>query len=768
MRNSFLKITSIIIIEILIVSISIAQTNGYFQRIAMVSDGRVTRFTKFPITIYLGDSNINSNYLDDLMYALKEWQDGSSGILSFEIVDKPDSADILISWSNKIEENYREHPLGMAELHRINQEKYYVEIQICLRDPITAKPLSNDQMKIVLLHEIGHAIGLWGHSKDKNDVMYYADENLHLSANDIATLKTLYSYNNNYPIHELTISAIKEDMDQNPNSAELHYLLGTIYIDQKDYISGIDSLKKCINLNPEYYKARVALASAYKSIGQEKFAIAEYVELAKIKPSAIIYNVIGVSYYESGEIEQAISYIKRALEFDRIYEPAKRNLLRIYLIGANDYINKKMYDKAVYILSEGVQVFPDKPEILNLLGICYMEMGKFDEAVRQYEFALRINPGFEIAKKNMASCYNNYGIKLAQAGQWDSAISAYKKAVELSPDMEGIKKNISALYWNQAQHFVSIGNYREALNAYIEFLKYEPDNKDGYNNLGAIYSKLGDNKSAITVLEHALKIDPNSEDIKTNLAIAHQKYGIELMEKRSYDSALNEFHKSLELMPNDPDIYAILAMAYERIGKLDEACKYVDLAIKIDPQNKTAKKIIWNIKIQQAENYIKAKDYDKALECYTTIPEDEATPSLHDNIAYVYIMKGMYAPAIEELEIALKYDPYDEIANRNLISIESKLKRELLRSSGLQEVKNNLARVRLSISMSYANRGDLIKAKQTLKSAIDLKPDDDELLHLLNDGCEKLSEKFAKKGDKREAGTILGWQRDLAKLERTK
>ncbi|HGE69564.1 TPA: hypothetical protein ENX78_01930, partial [Candidatus Poribacteria bacterium] len=159
---------------------------------------------------------------------------------------------------------------------------------------------------------------------------------------------------------------------------------------------------------------------------------------------------------------------------------------------------------------------------------------------------------------------------------------------------------------------------------------------------------------------------------------------------------------------------------------------------------------------------------DKALECYTTIPEDEATPSLHDNIAYIYIMKGMYAPAIEELEIALKYDPYDEIANRNLISIESKLKRELLRSSGLQEVKNNLARVRLSISMSYANRGDLIKAKQTLKSAIDLKPDDDELLHLLNDGCEKLSEKFAKKGDKREAGTILGWQRDLAKLERTK
>ncbi len=749
----------LLIIEFAITFNSLSQSDGYFQRIAMVSDGRITRFTNMPISVYLVNADLKPNYIDDLNYALKEWQDGSSGILSFEIVDKPDKADILISWFNKIEESYREHPLGMTELHRINKDKYYVEMQICLRDPITAKPLSDEQMKIVLLHEIGHAIGLWGHSKDKDDVMYYASDKLHLSENDILTVKTLYSHSNNYPIYELTISAIKEDMAQNPMDANLHYLLGTVYIDQKDYISGINSLRKCLSLNPEYYKAHIALASAYKAIGQEESAISEYIELANIKPSAVIYNVIGVSYYENGDVDQAIKYIKRALELDRIYEPARRNLFKIYLDSANNYVGKKMYDKAVYILSEAIGTFPNNPEILNLFGICYTEAGNYEEALKQYELAIRVNPGFETAKKNMALCYNNYGIKLAEAGQWESAISAYKKAIELSPDIESIKRNLSTLYWNQAQYLVNIGKDKDALNAYIEFLKYEPKNKDGYNNLGAIYSRLGDNKSAIAVLEYALKIDPNSEDIKTNLAIAHQKYGIDLMQGRSYNLAINEFHKSLEFLPNEPNIYALIAMAYEKMGNLDEASRNIDLAMKIDPDNETAKKIIWNIKIQQAENYIKAKNYDKALECYNSIPEDISTPSLHNNIAYIYIMKGMYVPAIEELEVALKYDSYDNIANQNLLSIESKLKQMLSQNSGSQKIKDDLVRVRISIAMSYINRGDLLKAKQALKSACDLKPVDEELLNLFNNACEKLADKLAKKGDKKGSEVILSWQK---------
>lgn len=183
------------------------------------------------------------------------------------------------------------------------------------------------------------------------------------------------------------------------------------------------------------------------------------------------------------------------------------------------------------------------------------------------------------------------------------------------------------------------------------------------------------------------------------------------------------------------------------------------MAIKIDPKNETAKKIIWNIKVQQAENYIKNQDYDKALECYNSIPEDITTPSLHDNIAYIYIMKGMYVKAIEELEIALKHNPHDSIANQNLLSIESKLKQMLLRNSGSQETKDDLARVKISIAMSYANRGDLIKAKQALKSAYDLKAKDNEVLNLFNDACEKLANKLIKKGDRKGAEEVLSWRK---------
>jgi tetratricopeptide (TPR) repeat protein len=762
MRKFFIKILPVFFIITNVMTINcIAQSDGYFQRVAMVSDGRITRFSKMPITVYVENlSDSRRNYIDDLNYSLKEWHDGSSDLLSFETVDKADGAAILISWSGKIEDEYRDHPLGMAELHRMDQGNYFAEIQICQRDPVTGKPLSNDQMKVVFLHEIGHAVGLWGHSKDKNDVMYYASNVLHPTINDIVTLKAVYSYENNYPIHELTISALKEDIDLDSSDAGLYYLLGSIYIDKKDYENGINSLKKCLMINPKYNKAHVILASAYRAIGQEKDAISEYMAIANANPSALIYNVIGVSYYESGDFAQALVYLKKAVELDRIYEPAKRNLYRIYLGAADDYISKKMYNKAIELLNEAVGVFPDRPEIFNQLGIVYSEMGRYDDALKQYEFAFRINPGFGTANNNIASCYNNIGIKLAESERWNEAITAYKKAIELAPDLEGPKKNITALYWNQAQHFVSIGKDKEALNVYIELLSHDPNNGDAYNNLGAIYSRLGNNKDAVTILEHALQIDPESEDVKSNLAVAHQKYGIELIEKRSYESALDQFVKTLELSPNNPDAYVCLAMIYEKLGKYDEATRNVGLALEIDPKNNNAKKIIWNLKIQQAEDYIKAKNYDKALECYTSIPNEMITPALHDNMAYIYIMKGMFIEAISEIEIALKSDPYDDTANKNLLSIESKLKRMLSQNSGSQKARGDLARTRLSIAMSYVNRGDLMKAKQILKSAIDLKSNDSEVMDLLNDGCRKLASRFSQKGNKKQSEEILAWQAD--------
>jgi predicted Zn-dependent protease len=49
-----------------------------------------------------------------------------------------------------------------------------------------------EQVTKLVLHELGHAIGIWGHSKDPNDIMYTHPIVSQLSSRDIKTVRRLY------------------------------------------------------------------------------------------------------------------------------------------------------------------------------------------------------------------------------------------------------------------------------------------------------------------------------------------------------------------------------------------------------------------------------------------------------------------------------------------------------------------------------------------------------------------------------------------------
>ena len=716
------------------------QTNNYFKRIAMVSDGRVTRFTKFPITVYVeGMDTRGKEYADDLRYALREWEQCSSGILKFQQVDLPDGADISVSWVNKMEADDQDHPLGVAELQRTNDDKFKIEMRICLRDWKTNKPLTHDQIKTILLHEFGHALGLWGHSKDKEDVMYYAANALHPTSRDINTLKAIYSHENNYSLHAESIKAIRQEMRSKLEDARLHFLLGTVQLDQGEYSQAIDSLKKSLSLNPRFHKASAALASAYRAGGQDQDAIVEYMSLAESDPSATVYNIIGALYFEKGDMEEAIKYFKKALEMERTYEPARKNLYNIYLNKGKELIDMKMQDAAVTILLDSIELFPDKPDLYNTLGTAYSTSGQFEEAIRQYSKALQINPAFISAKKNMASCYNNQGVKYVEAGQWEKAIGAYTNAMRLMPEMEEARKNLSAAYWNRAVELSKEGKNAEAIKAYQEFLVREPDSRDVHNNLGAIYFRMGDHEAAVAEFEKALKLgsaDKNqgeSEDnvrlLTENLVIAHQKRGLAFFEKKSYFRAEQAFKKGLELAPDNVNLHLSLAQVYLVLERWDNAAKYVDKALKLDPNNVPGRKMMVNLNMQQGYSYFQRKDYERSLEYFSKIPAD--------------LM------------------PQDEASQKNLVIIEKQFGQVFSNNRTSWRTKDRLVRLRLSLAVLHMNRDELIKAKAVLKSAVDLKPQDRDVRSLLTEGCEKLREMLTKRGAGGEAREIANWVKQL-------
>ncbi len=87
---------------------------------------------------------------------------------------------------------------GMSKLDTISisGKNYIQDVRIEIATTSPADLRYNDAgMMITSLHEMGHALGLWGHSNDPNDVMYVTGPaaGAILSARDVLSINALYS-----------------------------------------------------------------------------------------------------------------------------------------------------------------------------------------------------------------------------------------------------------------------------------------------------------------------------------------------------------------------------------------------------------------------------------------------------------------------------------------------------------------------------------------------------------------------------------------------
>lgn len=127
----------------------------------------------------------------------KTWDDALGSNLNFIYVNNKDEADIIITYKNRLGGT----SLGVTQTSHVQiQGKTYLSkayITIAKQNPTGA--LQNDsELYHVILHEIGHAIGILGHSKSIYDIMYPSDasvKNQTLSTKDIDTVKKMYGFN---------------------------------------------------------------------------------------------------------------------------------------------------------------------------------------------------------------------------------------------------------------------------------------------------------------------------------------------------------------------------------------------------------------------------------------------------------------------------------------------------------------------------------------------------------------------------------------------
>ena len=188
------------------------KANGdYFKLIETTPVGYLV-WSQFPIKIYFEQSPEQANqestanlirsqqWEKAINEAIAEW----GNYLPLQIVNNPDSADILIKRSEVPRKAKLNPDTGLYDIPRtITAQTSY---EFYLQAEATQKKLAHrmflkispDLSAIATLsaarHELGHALGIWGHSDLESDALYFSQvrNTPPISARDINTLKKIY------------------------------------------------------------------------------------------------------------------------------------------------------------------------------------------------------------------------------------------------------------------------------------------------------------------------------------------------------------------------------------------------------------------------------------------------------------------------------------------------------------------------------------------------------------------------------------------------
>ncbi|MDM8523367.1 tetratricopeptide repeat protein [Desulfococcaceae bacterium HSG8] len=219
---------------------------------------------------------------------------------------------------------------------------------------------------------------------------------------------------------------------------------------------------------------------------------------------------LALQYHQSGQLQAAEEIYKKLLEIQPDHPDA------LHLLGVAAHQTGKN-DTAEELINRAIQINPLNPNYYNNLGASFRARGKLKEAISCYEKTLQVSPDY-------AEAHNNMGNVFREMGRLNDAVSSYKKALELRPSMMGAYKNLGATLRNQ-------GKLDEAIEYYKKALEIQPDHIGVYNNLGNAYRDQGRIQEAVTCYQRLLEIQPDPGiEVKKILAIPpiiESKEGIE-------------------------------------------------------------------------------------------------------------------------------------------------------------------------------------------------------------------------------------------------
>ena len=514
---------------------------------------------------------------------------------------------------------------------------------------------------------------------------------------DLTDMKAYYNRGlayQNIGRHDLAVEDFTQAIEIDPNFAGAYYnrsnsysKLGKIYESSNDYAKATeldsqhksetvpDDLKVIIQQNKKTHQRK---EKSSKAVEEATKMIEKFPKYAKF------YNDRGWAYIELDKFDLALADFKKALEIDPKNARAQLGLKIFLLTYETNGLNYEISNADLGTLADSMNAIepnPDNVSLYNLRARIYRKLGRYDDAIQDYQTVLKFDTATEDVLKaarlgiltTIKECENQI-TSLIDLGEYDQAIQIGNDFVKIAPDND-------TAYYKRGQAYEKLGQFDQAIVDYTKAIQLSPEKFILYNARGIVYQNLGRYDDAMTDFQTALKYTPDDtigknwyiDALKMEMSKRDQKN--ENKKASSYDEVVENCTKDIELNPKNALMYNGRGYAYIHLEKYDEALADFKKVLELEPEdtknNKLAKNGLSAIfshyesvaleYVSKATSYknLKRPDesieyYKKAVEAYTKVIElNPIDPETYEGRGNSYVQLEKYTEAVADYTKAI-------------------------------------------------------------------------------------------------------------------
>jgi len=387
---------------------------------------------------------------------------------------------------------------------------------------------------------------------------------------------------------------------------------------------------------PTNTMALYALGYCYERLGKESQAIEFYQDCLKFKSYLQLpAQRLAAIYFKNGQLEKTIE------QYEILKNEYPDDISALVTLG-HLYIATTRYMQAIETFNTAILIHPDNFHNQDDIDQLIVD-GQFQEALEQLEDLLQSQP-------NRADLLMKHADVLRVLNACDDAVSQYEEALRICPDFLEATIKLGTQYLQLHQRRLAAQQFNKAVEINDKIV-------DAYIGLATSQKLAGNLSDAVGTLSLAASIQPNSsllfaetaalrfqDGLNKNLPFDNE-YNNVLEDPTNLTKAVIDAHRQQIInRPQNPDLHYRLGVLMTSVGGLTEAIQSFQTVLEINPDyNRARSKLaICLFEINQKTEALEHLPGPDRL--------DKDTLEMHYKTAMLYCDKVKFASSLMNLE----------------------------------------------------------------------------------------------------------------------